>query len=321
MDKKVIFKTTKRELTDEIRNMSIDDIRELRFDVNKLKSLGINTFGELLQFDTEKLSDYYGNKHSLGYAGLINVISDLGFIMNDDKKMYEELNVSDEAALIPIDELALSPKLKHKLKSKLCINYLGKLLTTKWRVYNSYRFHLDDEDLIELKNYIHSLGYAIIDEEDTLTEIKRSKGNDLIEISLGLSTRLANIMYRNNIFTINDLLKYGPHIYNAFGMGEVKKNELANALKNKGIIFDEMSEAKITVEDSILTKPNEGTIDKLKQENKTILKRIERKQALLDEYNRLLQEQAKLKLIESELDMLIVNEETREKDGDNFVRR
>lgn len=321
MDKKVIFKTTKKELTDEIRNMSIDNIRELRFDANELKTLGINTLGELLQFDTEKLSNYFRNKHSFGYERVINAVSDLGFIMNDDKKVYEELNVSDEAALIPIKELALSPKLKHKLKSNLYINYLGKLLTTKWRVFNSYRFHLDDEDLIELKNYIHSLGYTIIDEEDTLTEIKRSKGANLIEISLGLSTKVANIMYRNNIFTIDDLIKYGPNIYKVFGMGEVKKNELASALKNKGITLGEMNEVKVTVKDEILTKPNEGTIAKLKQENKIIQRRIERKQALLDEYNKLLQEQAKLRLIESELDMLIVEKETREKDGDNFVRR
>lgn len=321
MEKKVIFKTTKRELTDEIRNMAIDDVRELRFDVKELKSLGINTFGELLEFDTEKLANFFENKHSFGYERIIDAISDLGFIMNDDKKKYEELNISDEVALVPVKELGLSQRVKVKLMRKLNINYLGKLLITKWRVFNNYRFHLYDEELIEIKNYIHSLGYTIIDEEETLTEVKRSKGTDLIEISLGLSNKVANIMYRNGIFTIDDLLRFGPGIYNVFGMGDVKRNELALALKSKGISFSKSDNIELTVKEGIPTIPNEDIINNLRLENSIIQTRIDKKRALLDEYNLLINEQQKLKIIESELDRLIVDKLNSKECGDKNVRR
>lgn len=322
-EKEMTFKTTRREATEEIKNMRIEDIHGLHFHIDILQKLGIHTIGELLSIDTEKLIKIYQDRGIIGATDMIfREISDMGLIFDDHKKIYKKLNISEEIALIPMKEINLQPRIKKILQDRRNIYYLGDLLRLHYIKLVNTR-GLNDEDIIEIKKYVHSIGFSLEGEEETLTEIKRSKGDDLIEISLGLSNKTANILYRNNIFTIHDLLNYGPGIFRVFGMGEVKINEIKLAMKSKGIYFTTPSEITIVAKvDDVPILPSKVEIEKLKRENKIIQARIDKKKSLLDEYNLLLKEQESLKLIEKELDELIAESiPSLNKEGDTIVRR
>ena len=302
----VVLRSMKRELTAELENMSLHAIDSMdEEDIESLKSMGISTLGELLQADTDRLYNKLKTQFSSRYWSIRYVVMQMGLLFSDDHVEFAQQGISDDVALIPISNLGISNRLKHVLNRKGGIYYLGDLLTQDYERLARLR-NLGKDGLIELKKYVHSLGYALKNEELSLNEIKaqyQAKGITMIQEELGLDGKTSGVLYRNGMYTVQDLINYGDRVFSLVGMGNLKTQKLKEAMETKNIQFGTpivMSREEVETPSAIM--PTEQVVERLKQENTAIKIRIARKEELASEYDRLIAEREELIAREQKLD-------------------
>ncbi len=302
MESVISLKTTRKEednidLSKNLSQITTSDC------ANLLKEkMNINTLGELLLCNMEELRNIFKELRYNGFDQLLKDIHDAGFLLNGEKETLDNLNISYDIALIPIKETSLSKKIKRIFKNKTYICYLGDLLTYNYLALSNI-YLLTDEDMIEIKNYVHSLGFKLRNEIPTTTEIRNKNGKNAVD-NLGLSNRVLNILYKNKIYTIRDLVDYGPRVFKLFGMGNVSIEEIKTAMKRYNLKFSNQNDVEVKIDLQLIEQnPNPNILKKVVNDNAEIQDRINKKMSLLEEYNKLLEEQDKLLKREKEIDI------------------
>ena len=115
----VVLKSIRRDVTEDLKNMSLDSLNIDGEDIAVLKSMGISTLGDLLGASTTQLYDRLKTGILSRYWGIRNTVMDMGLLFTDDHAEYEELGISDDVALIPIRNLGLSTRVKNALTRKI----------------------------------------------------------------------------------------------------------------------------------------------------------------------------------------------------------
>lgn len=308
-DNENVLKSFKRDLTDEIKRMPIEKLEQYgmsSYRIPDLKDRGIYTIGDLLVYGTDKLYRQTCTEFSAYYWDIRTAVMKMGLLFDEDHMKFEEAGISDEIALIPIQNLQLSQSLKSTLARRGGIKFLGDLLTIDYDKIMKIR-NMGESGMMELKVYLHSLGYSLQNEESTLREIEedyKEKGITMIHESLGLDAKTTGVLYRNNIYTVDDLMNFGPDVFELIGMGPVKKKKLQDAMSEKGISFgtDVVIHAKAPLDVSSVVRPTEDIVNRLKTENSSIKERIAKKEKLIAEYEKLLTERDTLIEREKKLD-------------------
>lgn len=324
------FTSTKVELTEEMKSMPIEDLEKYglsSYHFSTIKGLGINTLGDLLACNTDELYNATKTEYYSEYWSIRKVIMKMGLLFNDDHIKFEEAGISDEIALISVDKLALSPRLKNTLSKRGNIHFLGDLLTIDYKSILRIRT-MGEDGIIELKKYLHSLGYSMQNEEPILKEIVekfKQKGIPMVHESLGLDGRTAGVLYRNGIYTLEDLLNFGERVFELVGMGDLKTKNLKEAMEARNIHFGTI--VSIPQESPVAIRPSEIIVQRLKSENATIKERVDRKEELASEYDKLIAEREKLIAREKSLDeeiakkiALLQNSQVKE-EGSSYGRR
>ena len=233
----VVLKSIRRDVTEDLKNMSLDSLNIDGEDIAVLKSMGISTLGDLLGASTTQLYDRLKTGILSRYWGIRNTVMDMGLLFTDDHAEYEELGISDDVALIPIRNLGLSTRVKNALTRKGQIYYLGDLLARDFESLVRIR-NLGEDGIVEIKKYAHSLGYSLKDEDLLLKERKaeyKAKGIPMVQEELGLDGKTSGVLYRNGIYTLQDLINLGERVFELVGMGDVKAQKLREAIASKGI--------------------------------------------------------------------------------------
>ncbi len=222
-----------------------------------------------------------------------------------------------------ITELAISEYIKKRL-IRADINTLGELLAIDFNQLKKIR-NLGRINIIELKNYIHSLGYTFINEDNYLSEIieqKKKQGLKLLE-DYGFSSRVYLTLYANDIYTLEDLIKFGPSVNQLKNFGPLRQQELLDRMQELGVYFKN----DLNSEDLTSLISNDDEINKLQQENTEIRLRIENKERLIKAYENLLHQKEELLTYEKQLDYQIQqalvglgNTQNREDDFENGRR-
>ena len=220
-----------------------------------------------------------------------------------------------------ITELAISEYIKKRL-IRADINTLGELLAIDFNQLKKIR-NLGRINIIELKNYIHSLGYTFINEDNYLSEIieqKKKQGLKLLE-DYGFSSRVYLTLYAN--YTLEDLIKFGPSVNQLKNFGPLRQQELLDRMQELGVYFKN----DLNSEDLTSLISNDDEINKLQQENTEIRLRIENKERLIKAYENLLHQKEELLTYEKQLDYQIQqalvglgNTQNREDDFENGRR-
>ena len=323
------FTSSKVELTEEMKSMPIEDLAKkvttYGYDVvtQKLKELGIDTLGDLLVYNTDEISRSIKSYWS-GFSGMRVKIMDMGLLFNDDHKRYEAVGISDEIALIPIKNLELPERLYKKLSWNY-IFYLGDLLAI-----DPYRINgVGEKTIIELKNHLYSLGFSMKNVEPIfkreIIDDYRKKGIQIIQDFLDVDPQTISILYKNGIYTLDDLLRFGQGVFNLERMGPFRQKQLKDAMSAKGISF----ETSIIPQNEISNEINspEFVVNRLMTENGEIKKRIDRKKQLLRELEKLTAEKKELQAIEEKLDeeiaikFNILHNSLAKEEGTSYVRK
>lgn len=291
--------------------MKIDELRisdELK---EMLKStFNISTVKQLLEIpckDLYKAIEDFSLKSNVSYLSgklcqrsLAHSIHGLGLCLKDE---YADIKLPLDVAFIKILDLEISVKLKNVL-IHANINILGELLTYDFEDLKRLR-GMGDVYLKELKDYVHGLGYSLMNEEPSINEKKselRARGLKVLEDE-GLPVNVCGTLYRNDIYTLGDLMSYGIEVFNIVGFGPLKKQILRDFLQSLGIELKVVSSNSI--EQPLVSSPTAVVIQRLRAENEAIGKRIDEKNLLIDEYKKLMAEQQHLLQREQELDARI----------------
>ena len=289
----------------ELKELQYDaGIRDI-FRVHKIKS--IDDITNLTLEDLKRITNYHFQVVKIRRA-----LHDNGLYLKDE---YKDLNITLEEANIKLEDLSdLNKHIKLALTRQLGIRTLGELLTTDYNEILKTK-NIGEYYMEMLKEYIHKKGYVLKNEEVVLREIliqKRKEGLQLLEDVIELP-RIYFILYRNGIYTIEDLVNYGPKVLELSGLGPLKQKQLISKMKELGVEFRV---------DSILKKEiNHGTlIEEVKRENKEIVDRIEHKASLIDEVDELIKERDQLLAREKELDELI-ERKLKELGGSAYVKK
>lgn len=305
-EKAKTFSSDLVELTDEMKQMPISKLIEKGMSKDSFETLckmGIYTLGELLSAKTDII--YHATKKTSYYSGywaIRKAVMDMGLFFNDDHLKWESSGISDEIAMVRINNLDLSPRLKNALIKRGGLTYLGDLLTTDYEDVKHIRV-IGEEGIIELKNYIHSLGFSLPNEKPTMKELKESfkeKGIPMVGETLNLDGQVSGVLYKNGIYTLEDLINFGPKVFELIGIGDVKKKKLAEALKARNIELG--ASIVLPAETPFAIRPTEIIVNRAKEENESIKKRIDTKEKLLAEYEKLLEERSSLIAREQKLD-------------------
>ena len=319
-----VLKTTKRDLTDELKSIPLELINGLtESDIRTLQSWNINTLGKLLQTNTDKLYGAFGYRY---IREIRPAVMKMGVLFDDDRLAFEDSGISDDIALIPIDNLGISNKVKNALKRQVNIVFLGDLLIYDYE--NLLRIRtLGEDGIIELKKYIHSLGYKFKNEKPFFIEIRneyKEKGIPMIQDELSLDLKTCGTLYRHGIYTVQDLLNCGEKVFELVGIGYIGARNLKEAMETKNITFGQQTIIN-SKETAIL--PTKTMIDRLKQENLAIQKRIDYKEELVTEYNKLITERQDLIAREQKLDeeialkIAMLQDEMQKGEETNYGRR
>lgn len=153
----------------------------------------------------------------------------------------------------------------------------------------------------ELRDYIHSLGYTFINERKTTREIKeeyKKLGIPTLEEVLGVDHRVLSPLYKNGIYTLDDLFKYGKKVLELDGIGASTSIQIRKLFKHNNY-EDEIEFTKEIIND-------------IEQENNELDEEIKEKELLLEEltleYNKLFIKRRQLLYKKNKLD-----EEIKEK--------
>ena len=256
--------------------------------VANLKRVGINTIGRYLEANLTIVKKYFPMNPE--YSIIIEEAL--------SNKLITKEEVDSEFSLFSIDELEVSNRVKNALKNNGITN-LGELLETDYSVLEGISYFGPD-CLSELKRYIHALGLQLKNEEITVEDKYdelNAKGIRLIQDDLLLSGKVVNLLNRNGIFTLQELIDFGENVYHLTRMGKVKATELRNALAKRGIDLEKPIEepvsTKITeekLEDTFVPSilPSDEVVEQIKQMDPSIKEKEEQKEKLSSEIDRLI---------------------------------
>ena len=91
----VVLKSIRRDVTEDLKNMSLDSLNIDGEDIAVLKSMGISTLGDLLGASTTQLYDRLKTGILSRYWGIRNTVMDMGLLFTDDHAEYEELGINN----------------------------------------------------------------------------------------------------------------------------------------------------------------------------------------------------------------------------------
>lgn len=135
-----------------------------------------------------------------------------------------------------------------------------------------------------MRDYLHKLGYSFKNEYFSVNEMREKYHQEgiLILEDLGFSSYVYLKLYRNNIYTLEDLLKYGRNVFNIDNFGLKHKRELELKIEDLGLSFDLNLEEQIDMlkKYSQIYKKNIRTQEELNRIYQSLLLK---KQALLGE--------------------------------------
>ena len=214
--------------------------------------------------------------------------------MTEDIKTETEIDDKTKEDMINIDlsrdikELGLSGIVSGNLK-RAGVKNLRDLLKLDY-CNLKYIHGIESKGKNEILNFVHTLGYTIQNEPDTLSyQEKKEQGQALLE-DYGIPRSVCLPLYRASIYTMKALKEDPDAVERVKYFGPKKKEILQLYLDQPESISQKEN----------LSQPTKNTM--LKLENEEIKKRIETKQQLLDEYDRLVTERETLMKKERELD-------------------
>lgn len=224
-------------------------------------------------------------------------------ILHHDYKLtflneYDEIGINSNDAIFRISELPLSIELKGLLTQELGVYTFGDLLTTDYDKIINAR-NMKEDYIVELKKFIHGLGYLLKNEEPLLDEVLsflKNNGKVLLE-EVVCNPRIYMYLYQNHIYTLEDLKSYGKEVYNLDGFEILKKEELKKLLKELNIVLNDVNDISL-IETSMLIKNEQNY-------NEILKNRIAKKQELFKRLNKLKSQNRLLSLTESDLDNMI----------------
>ncbi len=271
--------------------------------INILKKANITTIEKLISMSESEVVTILNIVSPVGFSVVRNALMNKSYLFDFDKIRYKQYNIPDEYIFIKVDDLHLSTRLIHALKNSN-IKYLGDLLTTNYIKIIRLR-NVGNNSIKELRDYVHKLGFNFPDERDSYKDkIAKYQAQNipLLKDALNISNTVANALYRADIFTVEDLISYGPKVFKLYGIGKMGEEEIKNAMANLGITFQE----KETI---LLGKEHlsEKEIENEKLVSQEIKTRVEKKEELLKKFNALMEERKELLKKEKELDELILN--------------
>lgn len=141
---------------------------------------------------------------------------------------------------IKVDDMPLSSRIKKILTRYLRVNTLEELVSIDYEVLKRTR-GMGEVALLEVKDYVHSLGYSFKNENGPYS----TKEEELIRASkkplssYGFSSLFCSFMYKNGIFTLEDILDRGSLIERLEGMSSMKMDELHEKLDSLGLVLEE----------------------------------------------------------------------------------
>lgn len=287
-----------------IRDLDIDNRTKMI-----LEQANYQTVGELIAHTEEEIAPLFENSW-LNNLERVKLLRNLKIILHYKLKVtfaceFDDLGLTPEKALYSVENFPLSKSIIIILR-KLGIYTLGDLLRTDYEIL-AKAWNMGEKKLQDLKDYIHSLGYTLKGEKLNLEEIKNSikaQGGKLLEEIIDES-KIYLTLYRNGIYTLEDLLNYGSEVYNIKGFGPTRQKLLKQKLKELNIVLADKKVDYNIPASSTLTMSPEWVIEQAKKENAFIRKCLERKKKLLLEYESLIEEKEALITREAELDELI----------------
>lgn len=316
---------------DLIENLDIGDRTK-----EVLSSLGYITIGDLIKEKEEKLREifesrkydvafrYYGSTAFRHLKAILHV--DYGLTFDNE---FEDRGLSREVALTKIEDLGLPTSVRNVLHRQLGVYTFGDLLNIEYDLFIRAR-NMGTGKLKILKDYVHSLGYTLKNEEPMLEEVLeklRSDGVELLEEKFP-NAKVYMPLYKNGIYTIEDLVNYGPDVLNIVRIGELRQKELLSRMQELGLTFV-VSNKKVFGEEigvrpaitinipgpAVAIRPADAIIKQAQFENEAIKSRIEYKEQLVKEYGQLMVEREQLLAREKELDELIASKVNGMKEG------
>lgn len=293
--------------------MKLEEL-ELSYDtVNRLKNVGCSTVEDITKLTIEELNERMQYPYQVRY--IRRVLHEKGLVLKDE---YKGINISMEEANVRLEDLVdLDKHIVKMLQRSLNICTLGELLTTDYDELLKAR-NIGEHYMDVLKEYVHSKGYVIKNEAESLREIllkKRKEGVQLLEDVID-SPRVYLILYRNGIYTLEDLINYGPKALELPGYGPLRRKELIEKMQELGLEF----QVDRIINRDKGTEPTLTLIEEVRRENKEISERIEQNSALLLEYEELMKERRELQIREKELDAAIEGK-LKELGGSAYVKK
>lgn len=169
--------------------------------------------------------------------------------------------VVDENKEISLDTRIQDLALPVRTKRRLCwhgINTLQDLLNIDYQEIKHIK-SIGEKHLIELRNYINSLGYQLLNEKLTTSEKREKLKNEgcvLLE-DYNLSSQVYLTLYRNDIYTLDDLVEYGIKVYDLKGFGPNRQQELREKLQELNIQLENKEKQKVkSLLEHVKSNPN-----------------------------------------------------------------
>lgn len=302
-----------------IRDLDIDNRTKII-----LGQANYQTVGELIAHTEEEIAQLFENSYMSSSEG-IKLLKNLKVTLHYDLKVtfvgeFDDLGLTNEKAIYSVENFKISKSIIIILR-RLGIYTLGDLLRTDYEILVK-AWNMSERKLQDLKDYIHSLGYTLKGEKQNLEEIKNSikaQGGKLLEEIIDES-KICLTLYRNGIYTLEDLLEYGSEVYDIKGFGPIRQELLKQKLKELNIVLLDKEINYNFSSSSAITMSPELVIEQAKKENVLIRKCLERKKQLLLEYESLIVEKEVLIAREAELDKLIKTKLEQMKDEISYER-
>ena len=126
----------------------------------------------------------------------------------------------------------------------------------------------------------------------------------MLEETFG-DAKLCSGLYKNGIYTVQELAEFGPNFQKLVGIGKVTALKILSKMEEKGISFNNQTLSSNLSDQIFAFVPDEKEIEKAKLNNDAVSKRLLTKESLLLEYEKVMYEKAKLNAREKELNELI----------------
>lgn len=173
---------------------------------------------------------------------------------------------------------------------------------------------MGEKGVSEILEVIHEQGYTLTYEGPKVEKEALKDNGTLILEDYGFPANLYEILYRNGIYTIEQLKEKKDTLKEIKGFGPVRQRKLLEVMQNLGITTSSKKSFEVAKQTSSSEEENlrDSLIIEnrnLKQENKEIEQRIKSKKVLLEslqrlaeEYENLNKENEKLRQEEQEID-------------------